>query len=140
MLDFFGRWATWGPVFLRVVAGVTFIVYGYPKLFGPQPGPKGYARFLQSLGFSPPLFWAYLAGIAEFGGGLCVLLGFLTRLAALVLAIAFVMFMVKVKWTRGFRMSQDAWAWYWALLAMVLSLLVIGPGRLALDHQIPTGL
>jgi len=96
--------------------------------------------FLQSLGFSPPLFWAYLAGIAEFGGGLCVLLGFLTRLAALVLAIAFVMFMVKVKWTRGFRMSQDAWAWYWALLAMVLSLLVIGPGRLALDHQIPTGL
>ncbi len=40
MLNFFGSLASWGPDFLRLGAGVILIMHGYPKLFGPKPGPK----------------------------------------------------------------------------------------------------
>lgn len=141
MLDtVFGGLAPWGPDLLRLGAGITFVVHGYPKLFGPQPGPKGFSQYLKSLGLPAPLFWAYAVGLAEFGGGICLLIGFLTRLAALVLAIEFIVIILKVKWSKGFQMSNGGWEWDWALLTMVASLLVTGPGRLALDHTIRTGL
>ena len=86
------------------------------------------------------VFWAYAVGIAEFGGGICLLLGFLTRLAALVLTIEFLVIILRVKWNKGFLSSQGGWEWDWALWTIVASLLLTGPGRLALDHVIRTGL
>ncbi len=136
----FGGLASWGPDFLRLGAGVTFVVHGYPKLFGPQPGPKGFSKYLEGMGFQPPLFWAYLVGIAEFFGGIGLLLGFLTRLAALVLTIQFLVIILRMKWSKGFKLEKGGWEWDWALLTMVASLLVTGPGRVALDHYIRTGL
>jgi len=140
LVSLFGGLASWGPDFLRLGAGVTFVLHGYPKLFGPQPGPKGFSQHLQSLGFSAPLFWAYLVGCAEFFGGICLLLGFLTRLAALVLAIEFLVIILKVKWAKGFELSKGGWESDWWLLTMLVSLLVTGPGRAALDSRIHTGL
>src|SRR5437879_1971983 len=85
----FGGLASWGPDFIRLGVAFTFILHGYPKLFGPKPGPKGFAGYLGSMGFPSPLFFAYAAGITEFVGGVCILLGFLTRFWALVGAIEF---------------------------------------------------
>jgi putative oxidoreductase len=135
----FGNLASWGPDFLRLSVGPTMIVHGYPKLFGPQPGPKGFSQHLQSLGFSSPLVWAYVVGCAEFFGGICLLIGFLTRLAAFILAIEFLVIILKVKWSKGFVLSKGGWEWDWALLAMLLSLLVTGPGRVAVDRRVPAG-
>jgi len=140
MLDFLGHYAAWGPVFLRLGAGITVAVHGYPKLFGPQPGPKGFAQYLKSLGFAGPETMAYVVAIAEFVGGICLILGFLTRLAALVIAIEFLVIILKIKWSKGFLMSGGGWEWDWALLTMAISLLLTGPGRLALDNAIHTGL
>lgn len=89
------------------------IVHGYPKLFGPQPGPTGFSQYLQKLGVSPPLFWAYVVGCAEFFGGICLLLGFLTRLAALILAIEFVVITFGIKWSKGFELAKGGWEWDW---------------------------
>jgi len=140
MLDsIFGGLASWGPDLLRLGVGIIFVVHGYPKLFGSQPGPKGFAGHLQGMGFRPPLFWAYVAALAELVGGICLLIGFLTRLAALVLAIEFLVIILRVKWSKGFLSSKGGWEFDWALLTMVISLLVTGPGRLALDHRIHTG-
>ncbi len=140
MLDgLFSGLASWGPTLLRLGAGITLVVHGYPKLFGPQPGPKGFAGYLKSLGFPSPLLGAYAVGVAEFAGGICLLLGFLTRLAALVLAIQFLIIILKVKWSKGFLLSKGGWEWDWALLTMMVSLLLTGPGRLALDNRIHTG-
>lgn len=136
----FGGLSTWGPDFLRLAAGIILISHGYPKLFGPKPGPKGFAGYLKTLGFSPPLVWAYVVGISEFGGGVFLILGFLTRLAALVVAIQFLVIILRVKWGKGLDMGQGGWEYDMALLAIALSLLVTGPGRVALDHYIPTGL
>ena len=132
--------ASWGPDPLRVGAGIIFIVHGYPKLFGPQPGPKGFAGHLQHMGFGSPMFWAYVVALAETVGGACLLVGFLTRLAALVLAIEFLVIILKVKWSKGFLSSKGGWEYDWALLTVLVSLLLTGPGRLALDHRIHTGL
>jgi uncharacterized membrane protein YphA (DoxX/SURF4 family) len=55
-------------------------------------------------------------------------------------AIEFLAIILKVKWSKGFLISNEGWEWDWAILMMLLSLLVTGPGRLALDHAIRTGL
>jgi putative oxidoreductase len=136
----FGGLASWGPDFIRLGVAFTFILHGYPKLFGPKPGPKGFAGYVGSMGFPSPLFFAYAAGITEFVGGVCILLGFLTRFWALLGAIEFLTIILKVKWSKGFLISNEGWEWDWAILMMLLSLLVTGPGRLALDHAIRTGL
>ena len=125
--------ATWGPVLLRLGGGVTFVVHGYPKLFGSQPGPKGFARYLQSTGFAPPLFWAYVVGVVEFTGSIFLLAGLLTRVAALLLAIEFLLIIVRVKWSKGFLSQTGGWEWDWALLTMMAALVLTGPGRWALD-------
>jgi putative oxidoreductase len=129
--------AAWGPLVLRIGSGVVFVVHGYPKLFGPQPGPRGFAQYLQSLRFAPPLFWAYAAAVAEFVGGICLLAGFLTRLAALVLAIEFLVIILRVKWSKGFAPpGGGGWEYDWALLTMAVTLLLTGPGRWALDNRL----
>jgi putative oxidoreductase len=139
MLNFFGTLASWGPDFLRLGAGVIMIAHGYPKISNPA-ARKGLAQYVQSLGFSPPGFWAWLVGIAEFFGGICLILGLFTRLAALVLAIEFLVIIVRAKWGKGFMLEKGGWEWDWALWMMFLSVLVTGPGRVALDHRIHTGL
>jgi putative oxidoreductase len=140
MLDFLGAYAAWGPTLIRLGAACTLVAHGYPKLFGPQPGPKGFAGYLKNLGIPNPMLMSYVVGIAEFVGGGCLLIGLFTRLAALVVAIQFLVIILKVKWSKGFLLSEGGWEWDWTLLAMMLSLLLTGPGRLALDNRIHTGL
>jgi len=134
----FGGLASWGPDFLRLGAGVLFVAHGYPKLFGHPPGLRTLAQYLRSMGIPLPIFMATLVGIVEFGGGACLLLGFLTRLAAL--AIEFAVIIFKVKWSKGFFAEKGGWEWEGVMLMILLSLLVTGPGHLALDHRIHTGI
>ena len=94
----------WHPSFailaLRLFLGSVFMAHGYPKLF-KDPGPKGVSVFLRSLKFPIPLFFAYALGIAEVFGGLLLLAGLFTRLAALVIAVVMLVAMWKVKFRTG---------------------------------------
>ena len=58
---------------LRIVAGFLFLCHGAQKLFGAFGGPQV---------IHIPLMLA--AGIIEFGGGVLILLGLFTRIAALI--------------------------------------------------------
>ena len=63
----------------RIVAGLLFVSFGTMKLFGYPPGPAE----------MPPLvIWSQMGigGILELVGGLMIVLGFLTRPVAFVLA------------------------------------------------------
>ena len=63
---------------LRLALGAIMISHGAQKLFGGMPKFMG---MLNSMGI--PSWMAYLTVAAEFGGGILLVVGLLTRLAAL---------------------------------------------------------
>jgi putative oxidoreductase len=70
----------WAPTALRIVTGFLFFQHGYPKLFGSLPGSgetEGAAELLS-------VFW--ISGVLEVVGGLLIMIGFLTRSVAFILA------------------------------------------------------
>src|SRR3989338_5008993 len=73
---------------LRLVAGPAFILHGWPK----------FQHAFTWLGPQVPSWLQALAAFAEFGGGIAILIGLLTRLAALGIAcvMLFAIFMVHV--------------------------------------------
>ena len=85
---------------LRVPVGIILMAHGAQKLFGwfDGNGLAGTAQWLSSMGMEPGLLMAILAGGAEFFGGLALVLGLLTRPAALV--AAFTMLVAILVWTK----------------------------------------
>lgn len=67
-----GRYSSQIYAVLRIVAGFLFMIHGWQKLFG-YPGGRDPVALLSLAG---------LAGVIEFGGGLLIAIGLLTRYAA----------------------------------------------------------
>ena len=83
---------------LRIPVGIIFMAHGAQKLFGwfGGYGLEGTGQFFESIGLAPGVVMAFLAGSAEFFGGLFILLGLLTRPSALVLAFTMLIAIVSV--------------------------------------------
>ena len=73
-----------GLFILRVFVAVVFIRAGAMKLFG---GMDMFTGMVDGLGFPAPAFFAYVAALIEFVGGIAVLLGIGTRVFAALLAV-----------------------------------------------------
>ena len=71
----------------RILLSVMFIMSGFPKLIDPS----GTAGMISGAGLPAATLLAYLAGIFEVVAGLAVLVGFQTKIAALLLG-AFALF------------------------------------------------
>jgi putative oxidoreductase len=115
------------PLILRAACGVIFIVHGYGKLFS---GMADFKAFVVSLGLPEILAWV-AAGI-EFFGGAALILGLLTRWAALGLAAVMVVAILKVHLPHGLTGDQG-YEYPLALLAISLSLMLVGGGPISLD-------
>ena len=123
-----------GLFVLRVGLGAAFIVHGLQKVFGlfGGPGIDGFAKFLESSGFREARILSWVTGITELGGGILLVFGLFTPLAAAgilgVMANAIV-----VKWGGGFfgapGVEQES-----SFAVMAFALLFTGPGRAALDY------
>lgn len=130
------------PLILRVPLGLIFMAHGSQKLFGLFGGHGVSATlrtFEEKLGIPPIL--TILAMIAEFGGGLGVLLGCLTRLSAAGIASVMGVAIYKVHLAHGFFLNAacqpgrgNGIEYALALLGMALSLVFSGGGRWALDR------
>ena len=73
-----GLYAALAPLtvlFMRLIAGITFMVHGWPKILAPM----GAVGMVEGLGFYPGWLWAPLLAATEFFGGLLLALGLLTR-------------------------------------------------------------
>lgn len=68
---------------LRVVVGVLLILEGWPKIMAPF----GMAGFVEGIGLHPGWFWSAVLAVLQFAGGILILIGFLTRPAALANAV-----------------------------------------------------
>ena len=79
-----------GLIVLRLALAIVFIIHGIGKLFGIGPYPIGIVGttvFFTGVGLPFPMFFAFLVALVETFGGIFILVGFMTRLSAFVLAI-----------------------------------------------------
>jgi len=129
------------PLLLRVPVGIILAAHGSQKLFGwfGGYGLAGTGQWMASIGLNPGVPMAFLAGSAEFFGGLALLLGLLVRPAAAVLAFTLLVAIFSVHVTKGLFLANGGYEYALALLAVVASLLASGAGRLSLDRRLAHG-
>jgi len=123
---------------LRVPVGIILVAHGAQKLFGwfGGYGLEGTGQFMSSLGLEPGYLMALLAGSAEFFGGLALLLGLLTRPAALVSAFTMAVALFSAHIGNGLFMSNNGYEYALTLLAATLALAIQGAGTLSLDSAL----
>src|SRR5712692_1052058 len=120
---------------LRLMLGLTLAVHGAEKLFGWFGGP-GFAKTTQGFqaqGFKPASFWAGLGALGELGGGLSLVLGFLTPLGAAGVFAAMLMAVAKFHWKNGFSNAHHGFEYPLSLMAVSIALGLLGPGSYSLD-------
>ena len=124
----------WGLAVVRVVAGVVFFMHGFQKLF--LMGFGGVAGFLGGQGVPAPGLFAVIVTLVEFLGGLALIVGLFTRIAAILLAIDMLVALLTVHLPGGFFITNGELPLM--LLAAAIGLAVGGPGEAALDRLLAT--
>ena len=126
-----GRAATATAV-LRVAAGLVFVLFAIPKFALHEAELAEFVRY----GFPASSTLVHLVGLLELAGGLMLVLGLLTRLAAAGLAVN----MAGAVLTAGIRVGGPIHLGVApALLVAMLYLLWAGPGAPALDRRLAAG-
>lgn len=139
------RWAGGGYreigwLLVRITFGLLLMTHGYPKLFGVTPAGtrviEGFAKnMVEPLGFPMPLFFAHLAALSEFVGGLCIALGLFTPAAALAVAGTMI---VAIRHHMGQGDPLKVFELALIYLAIAVGMILIGGGRYALDRILRT--
>jgi putative oxidoreductase len=130
---------------LRLVLGVVFFAHGAQKMLGwfggyGFSGTMGF--FTGTMHIPAPL--AFLAIAAEFFGGLGLILGFLTRIAAFGVAVNMVVAIATVHGAFGFFMNWsgtqkgEGFEYHLLTLTMTLFLMIRGAGAFSVDRAIAT--
>jgi putative oxidoreductase len=114
---------------LRVVLGIIFIWHGYPKLTHPN-GMQG--LFVQH---GLPAYFVTVAGVLEVFGGALIILGFLTRIATLLLAIEMAVAIWKVHSAGGY-VAVHNYEFPLVLAAACFALAAVGAGRASIDYAL----
>ena len=103
------QFAGFAPLILRVMAGIVMAAHGWQKL---QGGPANFgSQALANLGVPLPVFMGYVVTFAELIGGILLIVGLLSRLAALILAIEMVFTTLLVKVHVGFIAPPGSGFW-----------------------------
>ena len=115
---------------LRLFLGFAFMMHGSQKVLGAFGGPgiAGVAGMLTKLGLEPAQILAWVLSITEFVGGICLVLGFLTRFWAAGLVIDMGVAVAKVHLPNGFFASKNGFELPLAFGVMALVILLTGPG------------
>jgi len=128
---------------LRLVLGVVFFAHGAQKLLGWFGGPGFSGTMGMFTGYLHiPAPFAFLAIAAEFFGGLGLILGFLTRIAALGIAVNMLVAVAIVHRSFGFFMNWtgsqkgEGFEYHLLVLAITAYLMIRGAGALSVDRAI----
>lgn len=123
---------------LRVPTGIILAAHGAQKLFAwfGGYGLEGTGQWMESIGLAPGFLMALLAGSAEFFGGIALILGLLTRPAAIVSAFTMVIAIFSVHFSNGLFMSNNGYEFALSLLAITVALAIQGGGRFSVDKAI----
>lgn len=123
---------------LRLSAGTIFVAHGAQKLFGSFGGYglEGTGQWMASVGLEPGYLMALAAGSAEFFGGIALLIGLLTRPAALMLALTMLVAILTVHLPNGLFMDNGGYEFGLALLGISVALVFNGGGKFSLDRKL----
>ena len=115
----------WG---IRASIGAIFIIHSLKK-FEP-----GFAENLPNMGLPPEM--QFPIALAEFIGGILLIMGALTRITSSIFAVILLGAIFHIRWEKGFFVSQGGWEWDLVMLAAVLAIIVTGPGRISISHLV----
>ena len=113
---------------IRASIGAIFIVHSLKK-FDPS-----WQEWLLSMGLPPEL--QIPIALAELVGGILLIIGVLTRIAGSVFAVILLGAIFHIRWENGFFISKGGWEWDLVMLAAVLAIIVVGPGRASISHAV----
>ena len=118
----------YGPLPIRVLAGIIFIAHGIPKLVN-IPGTQHF--FSHAMGFPPEM--AVLIALLEVIGGFTLLFGILTRVSAIFFIIEMIGATLTAKLQKGF---VSGYEFDLLLVAVSISLLLTGPGQPSIEWNL----
>ena len=120
------EWASWAPVLLRVVAGIVFAVAGWLKF----QDMEATITMFGGAGIPAETFFAYLVAIIELVGGIALIAGLWTRVAAKLLGIIMIVAFLITVTQVGFLMAQLPLV----MFAVCFSLFTTGGGKYSMDR------
>lgn len=131
------RLAPWAPTVLRVTLGVIMAVHGWQKLTGMTPAGFG-NNMLDGLGIPGPVAVAWIVTLIELVGGIALIVGFGTRIAAALIGVVLIGATLLVKLDIGLIAGQGAplpgAELDLALIALAVGVIALGPGRWSVDR------
>jgi putative oxidoreductase len=128
---------------LRVVLGVIFFAHGAQLALGwfGGHGYQGSMQFFTHVIGIPAIF-AFLAIMAQFLGGLGLIVGLLSRVAAFGIAADMLVAVLKVHLAFGFFMNWfgmqkgEGYEYHLLVIAIAIAIIVRGAGALSIDRAI----
>lgn len=127
-MNFLNRLQPLGLLVLRLALGTVMIAHGYGKVFGGMPQ---FMQMLSHMGIPP--WMGYLTAAAEFGGGILLVVGFLTRFAALAIFIDMLVAILRVHLKNGLFSKNGGFEFPMVCAAIAFSLIFSGAGPIAID-------
>lgn len=134
---------SWTGLILRLGLGIVMFPHGMQKVFGWFGGFGLATTFNYMTNFERiPAVFAILAIMAESLGSIALIVGVLSRVAALGIGIEMVVAAYLVHWKNGFFMNWsghqagEGFEFHILMIAIAVSLIIIGAGRWSLDRAI----
>jgi putative oxidoreductase len=121
---------------MRLSLGAIMTSHGYHKVFG---GLHNFSHMVGGMGL--PVWLGYVAAFTELLGGLLILAGFFTRLAAFAVCAELVVAIWKVHLHNGLMGSPDrpGYEFPLAVATLAFTLIFFGAGPIAFDHVLRGG-
>lgn len=119
---------------MRIACSLPVLYHGSAILFGAfgGPGPQNFAAFMHQ-----PAAIGYLVGLAQFAGGIAILLGALQRIGSICVIVVMIGAIYLFHLPHGFDINKGGYEFALTVLLVSLGLLISGPGAYSLGRILP---
>lgn len=134
IFDSLGKYRNSGLLIIRIGLGIMFMVHGFPKLAGGPAMWEGLGGSMKLVHIDfLPVFWGFMAAVAEGIGGLLLILGLFFRPATILLIIT--MCIAALVHLSDPKQGLNEASHAIELGIVFLGLLFIGPGKYSVDKK-----